>query len=63
MPNLAEMQINSFQWLVKEGIGEILKEFSPVLDYTGEELALEFLDSSFDEPKFDENYSRVNNLS
>ncbi|KKT21078.1 MAG: DNA-directed RNA polymerase subunit beta [Candidatus Giovannonibacteria bacterium GW2011_GWC2_43_8] len=63
MPNLAEMQIQSFKWLVKEGVGEILKEFSPVLDYTGEELALEFLDCSFDEPKFDENYSRVNNLS
>src|SRR3990167_3081575 len=63
LPNLAEMQIQSFKWLVKEGVGEILKEFSPVLDYTGEELALEFLDCSFDEPKFDENYSRVNNLS
>src|SRR3990167_3313181 len=63
LPDLAEMQLNSFQWLVKKGIGEILKEFSPVPDYTGEELALEFLDYSFDEPKFDENYSRVNNLS
>jgi len=63
LPNLAEMQLKSFEWLAKEGIGEILKEFSPVLDYTGEELALEFLDYSLDEPKFDENYSRVNNLS
>ncbi|MDP3785271.1 MAG: DNA-directed RNA polymerase subunit beta, partial [bacterium] len=63
LPNLAEMQLNSFDWLVKEGIGEILKEFSPIPDYTGEELALDFLDYSFDEPKFDENYARVNNLS
>src|SRR3989344_5956009 len=63
LPNLAEMQLNSFGWLIKEGIGEILKEFSPIPDYTGEELALDFLDYSFDEPKFDENYARVNNLS
>src|SRR3989344_5077815 len=63
LPNLAEMQLKSFNWLLKTGIREILDEFSPIVDYTGEELALEFLDYSFDEPKYDENYARVNNLS
>ncbi|OGF64747.1 DNA-directed RNA polymerase subunit beta [Candidatus Giovannonibacteria bacterium RIFCSPHIGHO2_01_FULL_45_24] len=63
LPNLAEMQLKSFNWLLKTGIREILDEFSPIVDYTGEELVLEFLDYSFDEPKYDENYARVNNLS
>ena len=62
-PNLAEMQLKSYDWLLKHGLKEILDEFSPVFDYTDEELALEFLDYSFDEPKFDENYARTNNLS
>ena len=46
LPNLAEMQLNSYEWLLKEGLKEILDEFSPILDYTGEELALEFLGHS-----------------
>ncbi len=63
LPNLAEMQITSFEWLTKEGLGEIFHEFSPILDYTEKELALDFLDYSIDEPRFDENYARINNLS
>lgn len=63
LPDLAEMQLKSYDWLLKQGLREIFNEFSPILDYTGEELALEFLNHSFDEPKFDENYARINNLS
>src|SRR3989344_840931 len=63
LPDLSEMQINSYEWLLKQGFKEIFEEFSPVFDYTGNELALEFLDHSFDEPKFDENHARINNLS
>src|SRR3989344_5686421 len=63
LPDLSEMQINSYEWLLKQGFKEIFEEFSPVFDYTGNELALEFLDHSFDEPKFDENHARENNLS
>src|SRR3989344_658085 len=63
LPDLAEMQLKSYDWLLKRGLKEILDEFSPVLDYTGEELALEFLDYSLDEPKFDETRARINNLS
>lgn len=63
LPNLAEVQTNSYDWLIKEGLREIFDEFSPVLDYTEKELAIEFLDYVLDEPRFDENYARVNNLS
>lgn len=63
LPNLYTIQVDSFKWLLDQGLKELFNEFSPILDYTEEELALEFLDYSFDEPKFDENYARENNLS
>lgn len=63
LPNLSEIQTDSFNWLLKVGLREIFDEFSPIYDYTEKELALEFLDYSFDDPKFDENHARENNLS
>jgi len=63
LPSLYTVQVDSFKWLLDYGLRELFSEFSPILDYTGEELALEFLDYSFDEPKVDENYARENNLS
>ena len=63
LPNLAEVQITSYQWLIEKGLREIFDEFSPILDYTEKELAIDFLDYSLDEPQHDETYSRENNLS
>ena len=63
LPNLAEVQVSSYDWLVKTGLREIFDEFSPTLDYTEQELALDFLDYTVDEPRYDENYVRINNLS
>ncbi len=63
LPELAEAQTQSFQWLIDKGLRETFDEFSPVLDYTEKEFSLEFLDYIFDEPRFDENYARINNLS
>ena len=63
MPNLVEMQTDSYDWLIKTGLREIFNEFSPIQDYTGEEFSLEFLDYFIEEPKFDETYVRANNLS
>jgi DNA-directed RNA polymerase subunit beta len=34
-PNLIEAQVKSYKWLVEEGIKEVFKEFSPILDYSG----------------------------
>jgi DNA-directed RNA polymerase subunit beta len=31
-PNLIEAQLESYQWFVRKGIGEVLKEFSPIED-------------------------------
>jgi len=52
LPNLIETQINSFNWLTKEGIGEILAEISPIEDFTGKNLALYLEDYSLGTPKY-----------
>ena len=43
MPNLIQVQKDSYAWFVEEGLGEILKDISPIIDYSGN-LVLEFLD-------------------
>ena len=43
MPNLIKVQKDSYDWFVKEGLGEILRDISPIVDYSGN-LILEFLD-------------------
>src|SRR3989344_1620492 len=63
LPNLVEMQTDSYNWFLKKGLREIFDEFSPMTDYTGEEFSLEFLDYELDEPKFDEDYVRINSIS
>lgn len=44
LPDLAEIQKSSFQWFIEEGLGEELRAFSPIKDYTGR-LELHFLPS------------------
>ena len=43
MPNLIQVQRDSYNWFVKEGLGEVLKDISPIEDYSGN-LVLEFFD-------------------
>ena len=50
-PNLIEAQVKSFKWLVEEGIGEVFKEFSPIIDYSGKKFQLEFTSFSLSESK------------
>ncbi len=46
LPDLAEIQKNSFEWFLKEGLAEELKAFSPIRDYTGR-LELYFLHDDY----------------
>ena len=48
MPNLIKVQKDSYNWFIEEGLGEVLKEVSPIVDYS-ENLVLEFLDYRMDE--------------
>ena len=62
-PNLIEAQLKSFKWLTETGIGEVFKEFSPIIDYSGKKFQLEFTSFSLSESKIDENNSKINKLS
>ena len=48
MPNLIKVQKDSYDWFVEEGLGEILRDVSPIVDYSGN-LILEFLDYYFED--------------
>ena len=43
MPNLIQVQKDSYNWFIEEGLGEVLKDISPIIDYSGN-LVLEFFD-------------------
>ncbi len=48
MPNLIKVQKDSYDWFIKEGLGEVLKDISPIEDYSGN-LVLEFFDYYMEE--------------
>ncbi len=43
MPNFIKVQKDSYNWFIREGLGEVLKDISPIIDYSGN-LVLEFFD-------------------
>ncbi|MDQ3123666.1 MAG: DNA-directed RNA polymerase subunit beta [bacterium] len=63
LPNLVDHQNRSFSWFVKDGLGELLAEVSPIDDYTGGKLSLRFKDYHFEDPKITEAEARENNVS
>ena len=48
MPNLIEVQRDSYKWFLDEGLREVFDDISPIADYSGK-LSLEFIDFTFDE--------------
>ena len=54
MPNLIEVQTNSYQWFLDEGLKEVFRDISPISDFGGH-LSLEFVDFELcrDEKKYD----------
>ena len=56
MPNLIEVQKNSYQWFLDEGLKEVFHDIGTIEDYTGN-LALSFVDFRLDkEPKYSINF-------
>jgi DNA-directed RNA polymerase subunit beta len=51
LPNLIDIQTESFAWFLSDGLRETIDDISPILDYTGT-LAVEFGDYKFGEPQF-----------
>ncbi len=53
MPDLIEMQTNSYWWFIKKGLKELIDEINPIEDPTGKKLRLEVLDFELEDPKND----------
>ena len=54
MPNLIQIQTESYNWFIEEGLREVFEDISPIKDYAGN-LVLEFIDYSLnDQPKYDQ---------
>src|SRR5438105_12517459 len=51
VPNLVEIQLNSFQWFLDRGLRELFHNFSPIEDFTGN-LSLELVDYYLDKEKY-----------
>lgn len=52
MPNLIEVQKNSYQWFLDQGLREVFQDVAAITDYTGN-LVLEFVDYRLDDtPKY-----------
>jgi DNA-directed RNA polymerase subunit beta len=60
MPGLIQMQLDSFEWFKKEGLRELFAEISPIEDFTGKKLSLEFIvpPDPFGKPKYSEDECR-----
>ena len=63
LPNLVEIQLDSYKLFLEKGLRELLDEISPIKDYGGKDLALYFGDYYLDEPKCDELKAKKNGLS
>jgi len=60
MPGLIQIQLDSFEWFKKEGLRELFDEISPIEDFTGKNLKLEFIvpPEPFGTPKYTEDECR-----
>src|SRR3989454_512511 len=63
IPNLIELQLDSFRWFVDKGLRELFDEISPIKDFTGKVMELQFLDYEFGPPKYTELECRTKDLT
>ncbi len=63
IPNLIQVQRDSFRWFQEEGLKELFAEISPIQDFTGRNLELTFESYRFDEPKCSEQECRERDMT
>src|SRR6266508_5112400 len=63
IPNLIELQLDSFRWFVEKGLRELFDEISPIKDFTGKVMELQFHDYEFGPPKYSELECRTKDLT
>ena len=52
LPNLVEIQTDSYEWFKKDGVREVFNEIYPITNYAGN-ISLKFVDYEFGTPKYD----------
>src|SRR3989344_2439732 len=62
-PSLVQVQLDSYKWFWDVGLKELLRDVSPIEDWTGKELELNFLDYKLEEPKYNERTSVEKNVT
>ena len=63
IPDLLKIQTDSFRWFQEHGLRHLLGEISPIEDFTGNRLALSFIDYEFREPHNSEQECRSRDLT
>src|SRR6266567_3662439 len=63
IPNLIELQLNSFNWFIENGLRELFDEISPIQDFTGRVMELRFREYEFEAPKYSERECRTRDLT
>ncbi len=63
IPNLIELQLDSFAWFVDKGLRDLFDEISPIKDFTSKVMELQFLDYEFGAPKYSEAECRTKDLT
>src|SRR5918992_1639516 len=63
IPNLIELQLQSYRWFIDNGLRELLDEISPIQDFTGRVMELRFRDYEFEAPKYSELECRTRDLT
>jgi len=63
LPNLIEVQLDSYKWFFERGLRELLEEINPIRDFTAKNLELSFGEYFLEKPKHDEFTSRERNTT
>ncbi len=63
MPNLIELQLNSYKWFLDQGLKELFAEINPIKDFTGKNFELIFGNYFLDKPKYDEKTAKERNTT
>ena len=64
LPNLIEIQTESFKWLMETGLKELFTEISPIKEHEdGGKVELSFLDYEFSEPKYTIKEAKMHNVN
>ena len=63
LPDLIEVQTDSYQWFWDKGLKELFSEINPIVDFTGKDLELSIDNYYLDEPKYSALVAKNKNIS